>query len=339
MQLYDSKPSGRPVHASGSTITSRNTGHMEPNNATPNCPFDVLNFAQVPKDLDLDTLKRHRRDAMLLWHPDKRGPNQSAAETAYANEKAAAINEAFESLKATLPPVHSGSRASGARDAVPPGGGQQGRGGAPRNGDYRLRTSRFGSTISALREGELSLQMVLDHVHSVVGGFKRGGEPMRMKAFGVGLEKHKEPAHPAYEWHVHWMLEVESGRLDCSSKCFDLKGTSGQTLRNHITQFETDEHFFNWINYVLKQGRALIDFPEDYMTAAASKKRPRYEEADHNDQPVKEAETWHQRLEAALETEATPEDAVLTLRTGFFKEFVLHYDKMLKAAVIARIYD
>lgn len=309
---------------------------MEQHDETLQCPYDVLNFPQVPDRLDLDMLKKARKAALLEWHSDKRGPNPSPADKAAADAKTRAIIEAFESLKASLPPAPSGSfanaRPSEAQVIVQGRGGQRGRGQAPRNRDYRLRTHRFGSTISGLREEELTLQMVQDHVYSTVRGFQRHGEPMRVNAFVVGLEEHPQPAHPRYKWHFHWLLEVESGRLDCSSKCFDVVGNSGHSLRSHITQFESDRHFFNWINYAMKQGRALIELPEEYMIA--SRKRPR----DEANQPVEKPQDqlqWHECLQAAIEKESTPEAAVMLLHSVFFKDFVLHYDKMLKAAVSA----
>jgi hypothetical protein len=66
------------------------------------CPFFALEFAQVPANLDMETLKIKYRAASLRHHPDKAPPGLSEAERAQKTARMQQINDAFNVLKARL---------------------------------------------------------------------------------------------------------------------------------------------------------------------------------------------------------------------------------------------
>jgi len=76
--------------------------HQDNRSTSQSCPFDTLGFAQVPKDLDIDTLREAYKAASLRHHPDKAPPGISDAERAARTKRMQEVNHAFEVLQARV---------------------------------------------------------------------------------------------------------------------------------------------------------------------------------------------------------------------------------------------
>jgi hypothetical protein len=75
--------------------------NQEGSGGTP-CPWNDLEFGQVPSHLDINTLAKRYRELSLRHHPDKAPPGLSEAERASKTARMQAINAAYELLQARL---------------------------------------------------------------------------------------------------------------------------------------------------------------------------------------------------------------------------------------------
>ena len=276
------------------------------------CAFQTLGFTQLPPMLTMQELMKARNAQALRWHPNKHPASFHANCTA----KMQAINAAFELLQAKI-------NASSGGTFTPPRG-QAGACSAASRKPFTLKRKWIAFTLAGLMEDELQLLDFVQQLDNTVGSMKRGGERMRVVQMALGYEVHKNPSNPRFNMHYHGLLEL-SHQTNCDSSKFDPVGASGNKLRLNIDKIESEEHWHNKVAYLCKDGHCYLRLKEGPRLTTTSNKR--HKSAD-----------WSTILMEAATTALTPEHAVEALREEFGQTWVLQYDKLLAAAVIAHLH-
>jgi hypothetical protein len=106
---------------------------------------------------------------------------------------------------------------------------------------------------------------------------------------------------------------------------FDLVGSSGASLRTHISHIEDKTDWENKCRYAMKDGVCIVRLKQ--MPPAVSNKRK------HGDDDAARGEPWSLALLESCETADSPEEAVFSMKNQFAHIWIDKYDKLLDAAV------
>ena len=237
---------------------------------------DALNFGQCRPPMTLADVSAAFYRISVECHPDKCQGEPEAVRHAKTIRFQRA-NNAKEYLRARLgDPMdelhHGGNNHNEFRDH--PGGDQH-------FNAFRLQCTKFGGTISGIRESELHAHGIKEFYHAQAKSMRRGEDAIGLKHFVCGEELHPQPRLAAYNTHFHFYAEFTHA-LDCLSSKFDPIGElCGKALRMHVTIFKSEAHVLNWLKYAIKDGNYIAQpAPAALMTCmsnAAPRKRARDE--------------------------------------------------------------